>query len=349
MTDRGWWRGRRVLLTGHTGFKGAWLAAWLHRLGASVTGFGAAPPSEPALFALARGGEWLEDRRGDVRDGVAVAAAVAAARPEVVLHLAAQALVRESLRDPVGTFAVNVLGTATVLDAVRAGAPGAAVVVVTSDKVYADPGSGRRLREGDPLGGHDPYSASKAAQEHVAATYRDAFGLRVATARAGNVIGGGDWARDRVVPDLARAAAAGAPLVLRSPEAVRPWQHVLNPLDGYVLLAERLAGGGEWARAWNFGPGGEDERTVAAVVDGLRARWPGAPRAERAVDADAAAGEAPVLRLDSAAARGQLGWRPAWDLDRGLDATAAWYAAHAAGADARELVEADLSAYEAES
>src|SRR5687767_10156984 len=215
MTD--FWAGRRVLVTGHTGFKGGWLALWLRELGATVTGFGGPPPTDPALFDLARVADGLEDLRGDVRSPAEVGAAVETARPDVVLHLAAQPLVRRAWREPVDAFAVNALGTAHVLEAVRRHAPEAPVVVVTTDKVYADPDSGRRFAEGDPLGGKDPYSASKAAAELVATAFRDSYGLRVATARAGNVIGGGDWAEDRILPDAVRAAEAGRPLVVRDP------------------------------------------------------------------------------------------------------------------------------------
>src|SRR5687767_4783036 len=266
MTD--FWAGRRVLLTGHTGFKGGWLALWLGELGAQVTGFAAPPPTEPALYALARVGEALEDVRGDVRDRAVVAAAVHAARPEVVLHLAAQPVVRRAWREPAEAFATNTLGTVHVLDAVREHAPSATVVLITTDKVYADPDSGRRFAEADPLGGKDPYSASKAAAELAATAFRDSYGLRVATARAGNVIGGGDWAEDRILPDAVRAAEANRPLVVRDPGAVRPWQHVLNPLSGYLLLAERLAGSADYARAWNFAPPLEHEqRPVGWIVE----------------------------------------------------------------------------------
>jgi len=317
--------GRRVLLTGHTGFKGGWLALWLRELGAEVTGFGGPPPTEPSLFGLARVADGLEDVRGDLRDRAAVAAAVAVAPPEVVFHLAAEPLVRRAWRAPVDAFAVNALGTAHVLDAVREYAPEAAVVVVTTDKVYADPDSGRRFREGDPLGGKDPYSASKAAAELVAAAYRDSYGLRIATARAGNVIGGGDWAGDRILPDAVRAARAGTPLVVRDPAAIRPWQHVLNPLSGYLVLAERLAGSGEHARAWNFAPPLEDEqRPVAWLVERFGAALGGRLEVSAPAHRDGPV-EAARLALDPSLAAERLGWRERWELERGVAETAAWY------------------------
>jgi CDP-glucose 4,6-dehydratase len=333
MPDRAFWRGRRVWLTGHTGFKGAWLALWLQSLGAEVHGFSAGAVSEPSLYevaGVARG--MAADVRGDVRSKGELRAAVARARPEVAIHMAAQALVRRGLAKPVETFNVNVTGTAKVLDALRAEAEPRAVVVVTSDKCYRDAGAGRPLCEDDALGGKDPYSASKAAQEHVAAAYR-ALGLPLATVRAGNAIGGGDWAPDRLVADCMRAALSGEPLVVRAPESVRPWQHVLCPLDGYLTVAERLWSG-EPGAAWNFGPAGGDARPVAEVVEGIRARWPGELAVQTAAPG-AAAGEAPALRLDSFRARERLGWTPRWDLDAALDATVDWYAAYRDGADMR--------------
>jgi CDP-glucose 4,6-dehydratase len=320
------WAGRRVLVTGHTGFKGGWLTLWLHALGAEVTGFAGPPPTEPSLFALAGVGEVCRgDVRGDVRDPAAVAAAVRAARPEVVFHLAARAIVLDALEDPAGTYATNVLGTAHVLEAAR----DAAIVCVTSDKCYA-PGDGSH-REDDALGGRDPYSASKAAAELVAAAHREAFGVRVATARAGNVIGGGDWARHRLIPDLVRARDSGAPIVLRHPGATRPWQHVLNPLGGYLRLAERLTESDAWARAWNFGP--DEAQTVGWIVDRVRSHWPLDVRVEPAGDAI----EDPALQLDASAARERLGWAPALDLAAGLDATVLWHDEVRAGGDARAV------------
>jgi CDP-glucose 4,6-dehydratase len=312
-----------VLVTGHTGFKGAWLTLWLHALGAEVSGFSGPPPSAPSLFELARVGELCRDVRGDVRDADAVAHAARGA--EVVFHLAAQPIVRVSLEDPAGTFATNVLGTAHVLDAAR----DAVVVCVTSDKCYA-PGPGTH-REGDPLGGGDPYSASKAAQEHVAAAYRDTFGVRVATARAGNVIGGGDWGRDRLLPDLVRARESGAPVTLRHPDAIRPWQHVLDPLAGYLRLAERLFESSEVAEAWNFGPDGAE--TVRWVVDRVCAHWPLAVEVVPAADTV----EAPALRLDASKARERLGWAPRLATSEALVATVFWHDRVREGADARTV------------
>lgn len=307
--------GRRVLLTGHTGFKGAWLALWLAELGAEVHGLSGPPPSEPLLYEQAGVRDVLAgERTVDVRDAAAVADAVTRARPEVVIHMAAQAIVRRSLADPVTTWAVNVVGTANLLHAVSV-----PTVVVTSDKCYRDIETGRPMTEDDPLGGKDPYSASKAAQELVAAAHRRTYDLPIATARAGNVIGGGDWAADRLIPDVMRAHARGETVVLRNPDAVRPWQHVLNPLSGYLVLAERLLAGDDVAEAWNFGPAGDDALPVREVVERL-----GVPHR---VEPDPDAGkESVLLRLDSTKARDRLGWSPGWDLARGLEATEQWYA-----------------------
>jgi CDP-glucose 4,6-dehydratase len=339
--DEGFWAGRRVLVTGHTGFKGAWLSLWLEALGAAVTGLADGVPTSPSLHALVGADE---GERVDVRDADGVRRAVERARPSVVLHLAAQPLVRRSYEAPAETFAINVQGTAHVLDAVRATGGVDAVVVVTSDKCYAPAESDWGHRETDPLGGHDPYSASKAAAEIVAAAYRSSYGLPLATARAGNVIGGGDWGADRLLPDVMTALRDGAPVQLRSPEAVRPWQHVLNPLSGYLLLAQALAGG-EAAEAWNFGPALDEALTVRAIAERLASLW--------GTDADIAdqAGEHPhetaTLRLDATRARLRLGWRPAWDLDEGLRAIVEWYRAHERGADLREVTRAQIAAYQA--
>jgi CDP-glucose 4,6-dehydratase len=345
--DPGSWSGRRVLLTGHTGFKGSWLALWLESMGAHVTGFGRAAIRNPdSLYELARVGDCLGTIEGDVRDAAAVDAAVRASGAEVVLHLAAQPIVRRSYRDPAETFAVNVTGTVNLLDAVRASGTARSVLVVTSDKCYENVGLDRGYREGEPLGGADPYSASKACQELVAHAYRRSFGLPLATARAGNVIGGGDFAEDRLVPDAMRAATAGDPVVVRNPDAVRPWQHVLCPLEGYLMLAERLEAGKGFDDAWNFGPREDDALPVGAIVDRLAELWPGGIEAEVARDPDAPR-EARTLRLDSTRAHERLGWRPAWDLDRALEEIVDWHAALAAGADMRAKTLEQIERYRA--
>jgi CDP-glucose 4,6-dehydratase len=344
--DRAAWEGRRVWLTGHTGFKGAWLALWLQSLGAEVHGFSAGAVSEPSLYEVADVADGLAgDVRGDVRSKGEVRAAVARARPDVVIHMAAQALVRRGLAKPVETFTVNVTGTAKVLEALRAEASPSAVIVVTSDKCYRNDGTGTAFREDDPLGGHDPYSASKAAQEHVAGAFRS-LGLPVATVRAGNVIGGGDWAVDRLVADCMRAALAGAPVEVRAPDAVRPWQHVLDPLDGYLRVAERLLGGDlSAATAWNFGPAAEDARPVRWVVDRIAERWPDGLEVHTA-PGGAAEGEAPMLRLDATRARERLGWAPRLDLAQALDATVSWYVGYRTGADLRAETLRQIAAFE---
>ena len=353
MLNPDFWRGRRVLLTGHTGFKGAWLSLWLNRLGAEVTGFAGRPPSAPALFELAGCGSAVQSVRGDVRDLASVEEAVRRSRPEVVVHMAAEAVVRRSVRDPLTTYAVNVLGTANVLDAVRRLAGDArGLICVTSDKCYANREWEWGYREDEPLGGTDPYSSSKACQELVTQAYRESYlsdqGVAVATARADNVIGGGDWAEDRLVPDLMRAAIAGEPLVVRSPDAVRPWQHVLNPLSGYLLLAERLVEHGPrsgFDTGFNFGPADEDARPVRWIVERLGDRWPGEIEVELA--APSPRKEAMALKLDSSRARGRLGWSPSWDLGDGLDATAEWYAGYRDGADVRALCEGQIERFTA--
>lgn len=338
------WSGRRVLLTGHTGFKGAWLSLWLQRLGAVVTGLSPGVPSAPSLYQVAAVGEGMAAEHAiDVRDAAAVAQALRSVRPEVVLHLAAQPMVRRSLIEPLATYQVNVLGTVNVLEAVRLhGADVKAVVIVTSDKCYQNDGVGRPFVEGDPLGGSDPYSSSKACAEIVAAAYRrsffDARGTpQIATARAGNVIGGGDWGEDRLLPDAVRVATglAKGPLKVRNPQAVRPWQHVLNPLSGYLTLAQALLSGAQAAGAWNFGPPQRDARSVGWVIERLRQLWGGVPEWER--DGGDNPPEARWLSLDSSRAGGALKWSPAWGLDVALAELVAWHEAHRRGEDMRAV------------
>lgn len=350
------WRGRRVLLTGHTGFKGAWLSLWLQRLGAHVSGVAPGPPSAPSLYGIADVGHGMAGEHPvDVRDREGLARAVAACEPEVVIHLAAQPMVRRSLIDPAGTFEVNVIGTVNLLEAVRAASDCVrAVVVVTSDKCYENPGTGERaFREEDPLGGSDPYSSSKACAEIVAASYRRSFfaqqdGPRLASARAGNVIGGGDWGEDRLLPDAVRVAGgiAPAPLLVRNPRAVRPWQHVLNPLMGYLMLAQRLLDGGDACEAWNFGPPDADARTVAAVLERVQELWDGAPAWE--ADTGVNPKEATWLALDSSKAIQRLGWRPVWELDRGLGELVDWHRAQMAGQEMRRFSEEQIERFMAD-
>jgi CDP-glucose 4,6-dehydratase len=343
--DPAFWSGRRVLLTGHTGFKGSWLALWLASMGARVTGFGRAAVRNPeSLYELARVAEGIETLEGDVRSTEEVEAAVRAADAEVVLHLAAQPIVRRSYRDPAETFGVNVTGTVNLLDAVHAAGSVRSIVVVTTDKVYENAGIERGYREDEPLGGADPYSASKACQELVAHAYRQSFDLPLATARAGNVIGGGDFAEDRLVPDAMRAAVAGACVRVRNPDAVRPWQHVLCPLEGYLVLAQRLYEDGGFDAAWNFGPSDDDALPVGRILERLAALWPGGIEVEIAREADAPH-EAATLRLDSTRARELLGWNPPWELERALEEIVDWHAAHAAGADMREKTAEQIGRY----
>lgn len=338
------WQGRRVLLTGHTGFKGSWLSLTLARLGARVTGFSLPPPTRPSLFELARVADGLAHVQGDVRDAAALRRVFAAAEPELVLHLAAQPLVRESYRAPVVTYETNVMGTVNVLEACRH-APVRAAVVITSDKCYENRGADSPCREGDLLGGDEPYSSSKAAAELVVAAYRSAFfatgGTAVATARAGNVIGGGDFAADRLVPDLVRAFIAGERPAIRNPRAIRPWQHVLDPLSGYLLLAQRLlAGDRTAARAWNFSLPPEEARPVGWLVERAVALL-GAPGSwvERP---DPHFAEAPMLRLDSRDARERLQWRPRLGIEQAIEWTIGWYRDWHSGKDVRAATLAQI-------
>jgi CDP-glucose 4,6-dehydratase len=351
--NQDFWRGKRVFVTGHTGFKGAWLSLALADMGAEVTGYALDPPTTPSLFDEAGVGGCIHDLRGDVTDLAALTAALSAARADIVLHLAAQSLVRPSYDDPVGTYATNVMGTAHLLEAVRQTRRARAVVCVTSDKCYENRETGQAYREDDAMGGYDPYSSSKGAAELVASAYRRSFfhpdrlsehGVGVASVRAGNVIGGGDWAKDRLVPDLMRGFAAGRRPRIRFPEAVRPWQHVLEPIAGYMRVAERLyAGDATAAEGWNFGPAEADAQPVRVVADRLAALWgEGAGWDETG---EPQPHEARHLALDCSKARARLGWSPYWDLEAGLARTVEWYKARKQGADIHAVTLSQIRAH----
>jgi len=330
------WRGKRVFITGHTGFKGAWLSLWLTDLGAEVTGFSLPPPTQPSLFEIAKVEPRLRHIAGDVRDAEALTAAVREAKPEIVFHMAAQSLVRLSYDQPVETYAVNVMGTLHLLEAVRRVDGVGAVVCVTSDKCYENRETDRPYGEDDAMGGYDPYSSSKGCSELVTAAYRRSFfkdqGALIASARAGNVIGGGDWAKDRLVPDLLNGFASGTRPRIRFPGAIRPWQHVLEPLGGYMRLAEVLwAGDRSAAEGWNFGPDETDARPVGWIAARLAEFW--GEGAGWDLTGEPQPHEAHFLKLDCAKAKTRLGWRPLWALDEGLRQTVAWRRALEGGAD----------------
>ncbi len=333
------WRSRKVLVTGHTGFKGSWLCLWLQSMGADVVGYSAGSPSDPCLFDLAGVGDAMTSIEGDIRDSDKVHEVIAAQRPELVIHMAAQPLVRRSYVDPVGTYAINVMGTVNVLDAVRRVDEVRVAINVTTDKVYENREWEWGYREGEPKGGRDPYSNSKACSELVTSAYRDSFfgddrRVAVATVRAGNVIGGGDWGQDRLIPDIMRAALDRKELLIRNPAAIRPWQHALNPLSGYLKLAESLWESSELADGWNFGPDERDARPVRWILKRLSELW-GEPIPWRH-DGGSHPHEAMYLRLDSSKARVRLGWVPRWDLDQALTSIVSWYKAYQAGEDLRE-------------
>jgi len=359
MTDNSFsWHGKRVFLTGHTGFKGGWLALWLASKGARVRGYALDPSTEPNLFTVARIGRVIDDIRGDIRDSDSLEAAMQSFSPEVVFHMAAQPLVRLSYDDPIGTYETNVIGTARVLDSVRRTRSVRAVVSVTTDKCYENKEWIWGYRETDPLGGYDPYSSSKACAEIVSAAYRQSYfststltehKVALATARAGNVIGGGDWAPDRLIPDLVRGFLAEEPVRIRRPHAIRPWQHVLEPLHGYISLAEHLLTpeAAHYATAYNFGPHDDDARPVEWIAEKMAGFW--ANGAQWVLDDSDAPGvqEAGYLKLDASRARADLGWTPHLHLETALEWLVKWYRAWQAGADMQAFTLAQINAYEA--
>lgn len=350
--DNAFWHGKSVFLTGHTGFKGSWLSLWLTSMGARVTGYALPPPDGPNLYELARVEELTNSHIADIRDHDHLASTMHAARPEIVFHLAAQPLVLDSYRKPVETYSTNVMGTVYLLEAVRQCSSVRAVINVTTDKCYENREWPWGYRENDQLGGIDPYSNSKACSEMVTASYRSSFfnpsiyanhGVALASARAGNVIGGGDWAKNRLIPDFFRAIETGKKIVIRSPDSIRPWQHVLEPLCGYLLLAERLySEGAAFAEAWNFGPSDEDARSVRWIVECLTSLQPGISWES---DNSHLRHEAHYLKLDSSKARTLLGWDTQWNLKTALAKTLEWHRAWLLGTDMREFSTRQIASY----
>jgi len=354
MLSNKFWAAKKVFVTGHTGFKGSWLCLWLHALGADVSGYALEPPTQPSLFELARVGDLISSQIADIRDAVALQRILSRASPEVVFHLAAQPLVRESYLNPVDTFYTNVMGTVHLLEVVRNVPSVRAVVNVTTDKCYENREWYWGYRENEPLGGYDPYSASKGCSELVTSAFRNSFfnpidyerhNVGIATARAGNVIGGGDWAADRLIPDCLRALLRGNPVSIRNPMSIRPWQHVLEPLSGYLLLAQRLCeGDSRFAQAWNFGPNDEDARPVEWIVERLCRQW--GRGATYLVDGGAYPHEAHYLKLDCSKARAELSWRPRWSLEMAIDRIIEWTTAYQEGKDMRDVSLKQIADYE---
>lgn len=349
------WRGKRVFVTGHTGFKGSWLSLWLQQLGASVTGYALSPPTSPALFEVARVADGMQSVHGDIRDLRALLKAVRAAQPEIVIHMAAQSLVRRSYSEPVETYATNVMGTVHLLEAVRQTQGVRAVVNVTTDKCYENKEWVWGYRENEPMGGYDPYSNSKGCSELVSSAYRSSFfsantytqhGVAMATARAGNVIGGGDWAKDRLIPDILTAFEMAQPVVIRNPNATRPWQHVLEPLRGYLMLAEKLyLEGAAFAEGWNFGPHIDDAQPVEWIVKQLAGKW--SSGASWQIDVGDHPHEANYLKLDISKAAHRLNWRPAMRLEQALGLIVDWARGKQTGADLRALTLEQIRVYQA--
>jgi CDP-glucose 4,6-dehydratase len=351
---RDFWKGKRVLVTGHTGFKGSWLCLWLQRLGAEIVGYALEPPSQPNLFEIARVAEGMSSLTGDIRDLNHLTAAMRDYRPQIVIHMAAQALVRPSYQQPVETYSTNIMGTVNVLEAVRHVGGVKVIVIVTSDKCYENKEWVWGYRESEPMGGHDPYSSSKGCAELITSAYLRSFfsksdyarhGVALASARAGNVIGGGDWAQDRLIPDVMRAFLASRPVRIRYPQAVRPWQHVLEPLAGYLTLCQKLwEGGPAYAEAWNFGPHDQDARPVAQIVDRLSELW--GDEAVWEPNGNPQPHEAHHLRLDCSKAIACLGWRSRWGLEKALETTVDWYRAYQEDREMRDFTLSQIAAYE---
>lgn len=345
------WKGKKVLLTGHTGFKGSWQSLWLQSMGANVVGYALSPPSNPSLFEVAQVAQGMVSLHGDIRDLEQMRAAMDQHQPEIVIHMAAQSLVRYSYQNPVETYTTNVMGTVNVLEAVRQTSSVKAVVVVTSDKCYENREWVWGYRENESMGGYDPYSNSKGCAELVTAAYRQSFfnqaghPVAVASARAGNVIGGGDWAADRLIPDMVRAVAGNRPVSIRNPHAIRPWQHVLEPLSGYLLLAEKLyEEGAGYAEGWNFGPNDDDAKPVQWIVERFTESW--GRGASWLLDQADHPHEAHYLKLDCSKARMRLNWQPRWSLAQALENITLWHKAHQQGKSMREFSLRQIAAYQ---
>jgi len=350
--DPDFWRCKRVLLTGHTGFKGSWLSLWLQSMGVTLRGISIDPPTLPALFDVACVAEEMEHKIIDVRDFAALKKQVDEFQPEIVIHMAAQALVRQSYQDPIETYATNVMGTVHLLEAVRCVDSVKVLVNVTSDKCYENYERDRGYCENEPMGGYDPYSSSKGCAELITSAYRRSFfeqsGISVASVRAGNVIGGGDWSIDRLIPDVLRAFEANTPVVIRSPNAIRPWQHVLEPLSGYLMLAQLLYKfGGKFCGAWNFGPNEEDAKAVHWIVEQMVSKW--GENAAWLHDNDEHPHEANYLKLDISKAKSQLGWNPTWNINQALEKIVDWQKAWLAGLDMKKFCEKQIADYQYDS
>ena len=350
--DTDYWNGRRVFLTGHTGFKGGWLSLWLQSMGAFVVGYALDPPTQPNLFELAGIGENMTSIIGDIRDLEKIRMSFIKYQPDTVFHMAAQPLVRRSYIDPIETYSINIMGTANILEVVRSIPSVKAVVNITSDKCYENREWLWGYREVDPMGGCDPYSSSKGCAELVTAAYRNSYfhpnnysvhGVAIASGRAGNVIGGGDWAEDRLIPDIISSIARGERVNIRNPDAIRPWQHVLEPLSGYLVLAERLSEQISYAEGWNFGPSDRDAKSVKWIVERLTQLW--GEGTEWAVDSGSHPHEAHYLKLDCSKAEELLGWHPRWSLESSLSAIVDWYKTYRAGGDMREITMSQISKY----
>jgi CDP-glucose 4,6-dehydratase len=353
MVDKSFWAGKVVLLTGHTGFKGSWLSLWLQSMGANVIGYALSPPTDPSLFVAANVIDGLTSIEGDVRDLPALVSVFKKYRPEIVIHMAAQSLVRYSYANPVETYSTNVMGTVHLLEAARQADSVRVIINVTSDKCYENREWLWGYRENEAMGGYDPYSNSKGCAELVTAAYRNSYfnpadfakhGMALATARAGNVIGGGDWAENRLIPDIIRAIVDGEPVLIRNPHAIRPWQHVLEPLSGYLMLAKRLwEDGPAYSEAWNFGPNDQDTKPVSWIAERLTKSW--GQGARWIVDSGHHPHEAHYLKLDCSKARSLLEWQPRWHLEETLDAIIEWHRSYRSGKDMREITLQQINKY----